>query len=256
MALPTTNKKIFTAIGLDFETGGLDCTKTACTQIALQAIRLDTFEVTERYSAYFVPYNKQHIGGNQRKLLKSKYEMEEEKNQPMEIGQVALDYSGITMQMLYNQGVNLNEVARETIEFVKRNTFSKGAKYKPVLIGQNIPFDIGFLQQLMNYAGLVKEFEKAFSGKTDFYGNFQPDYIDTILLARLAFANDESMTSYKLEFISEKLGIELDDAHDADADVTATLNVLRVCSNRLRNGIMGMDGVIEKGEKSRAHFKI
>ena len=29
------------------------------------------------------------------------------------------------------------------------------------------------------------------------------------------------MSSYKLEIMAEKFGIELDDAHDADADVTA-----------------------------------
>ena len=49
-----------------------------------------------------------------------------------------------------------------------------------MLVGQNIAFDIGFLQQLMNYAGLAAEFEKTFSGTKDYYGNFQPHYIDTL----------------------------------------------------------------------------
>jgi DNA polymerase III epsilon subunit-like protein len=182
--------------------------------------------------------------------------MESEKAVPMEIEKAALDYSGITMEMLINQGVNINEVAKTIIEFTKRNTLSKGAQAKPVLIGQNIPFDIGFLQQMMNYAGLIKEFEKAFAGKSDFYGNFQPHYIDTISLARLALANNPSVNSYKLELISEWLGIELDDAHDADADVTATLNVVRVCAGRLRNSDEGEHSLIRKNEKTRTHFKI
>lgn len=248
--------KIFTGIGLDFETGGLDCTTGACTQIAMQAIRFDTFDVMERFIKYIAPYNKQDVGGPaKRKVLKNKHELLTGK-ESMLYEPVALDYSGITMDMLMSMGVDYKDVAKSIIEFVKRNTLSKGNQAKPVLIGQNIPFDIGFLQQLMNYSGLLKEFEKVFAGSRDFYGNFQPHYIDSIDLARLVFANDPLMTSYKLEMISERLGIELDDAHDADADVTACLNVVRVCSSRLRNQTENGDIAIQKNEKSRKHFKI
>lgn len=60
-----------------------------------------------------------------------------------------------------------------------------------------------------------------------------------------------------LEIMAEKFGIELDDAHDADADVTATTNVAMVCSQRMRNASID-DGsmVMTKTEKSRVHFKI
>ena len=37
---PKAEQKIYVGIGLDFETGGLDCRECACTQIALQAVRL------------------------------------------------------------------------------------------------------------------------------------------------------------------------------------------------------------------------
>ena len=72
-------------------------------------------------------------------------------------------------------------------------------------------------------------------GETDFYGHFQPWYIDTIVLGQLALSQLDGMSSYKLEIMAEKVGIELDDAHDADADVTATTNVAMVCSQRMRN---------------------
>jgi DNA polymerase III epsilon subunit-like protein len=250
--------KIFTGIGLDFETGGLDCRKSACTQIALQAVRLDTWELIDRYVKYIAPYHRQDAGVSAaRKVLKTRREMEQEKEGiPMEYEPAALTYSGITMDVLANRGVDIREVARDMIAFATRNTLTKSAQCKPVLIGQNIPFDIGFLQQLMNYAGLTKEFEKAFAGNCDFYGNFQPHYIDTIHLARLAFAGEASLTSYKLELIAAHLGLELDDAHDADADVTATLDIVRVCSSRLRNQVKGEDTGIRKKEKTRAHFKI
>ena len=249
--------KIFTGIGLDFETGGLDAAKHACTQIALQAVRFDSWQLIDSYVKYIAPYHKQDVGNApKRKVLKSRREMEIEKQGIlMEYETVALNYSGITMEALIHSGVDMKEVATDIIEFVRRNTLTKGHQTKPVLIGQNITFDIAFLQQLMNYAGLVKEFEKVFAGKADFYGNFQPHYIDTIDLARMALADNPLVTSYKLELIAEHLGFELDDAHDAAADVTATLDIVRVCSSRMRKGETG-DTIISKKEKTRDYFKI
>lgn len=258
MAAPKAEPRIYTGIVLDFETSGLDCTKNACTQLAMQGVRFDTWEVIDRYVKYFAPYNKQEVGGvTKRKVLKNKHELEQEAaGVPMVYEEAALTYSAITMDTLRSQGADLKSIATDVIEFAKRCTLAKGKQTKPILIGQNITFDIGFLQQLMNYAGLTKEFEKVFAGTTDFYGNFQPKYLDTIDLGRLAFANDPAMVSYKLELIAERLGIELDDAHDADADVTATLNIAVVCSNRLRNNTGGAGAAVQKKEKTRLHFKI
>ncbi|MDR2883398.1 MAG: 3'-5' exonuclease [Alistipes sp.] len=254
MAAPALEPKIYTAIGLDFETGGLDCTRCACIQIAVQAIRLDTLEIFDRYSAYIAPYHKQELGAAKRKVLKTKHELSQP-SERMDYEQVALDYSGITMDTLINQGAELKEVAAGIIRFANKSTLGKGAQCKPILIGQNIAFDIGFLQQLMSYAGLAAEFEKAFAGKKDFHGNFQPLYIDTIPLARLALAADPSMVSYKLELIAERFGIDLSDAHDAAADVAATLDIVRVCSARLRNGEDGA-APVSRQPKTRDHFKI
>ena len=236
---PQTEQKIYVGIGLDFETGGLDCRECACTQIALQAVRFDTWQVFDRYQAYIAPYGKQDAGLPRRKV----YE------------QAALDYSAITMEMLRTQGMDMKKVAGEVIAFAKRATLSKGNQCKPVLVGQNIAFDIGFLQQLVNYAGLAAEFEKTFSGSRDYYGNFQPHYIDTLALGRLAFAADPEVTSYKLELVASRLGVELDDAHDAAADVTATLDILGVYTSRLRQ-TEGTATAMQKKEKTRKYFKI
>lgn len=257
MAVFHTEPKIYTGVVLDFETGGLDCVKHACTQIAMQAVRFDIWEVFNQYISYFLPYKKQELGGGpKRKVLKSKYELEQKETNPlMEYDNVALTYSGITMDMLYKMGVDFEKIAIEIIEFGRQATLSKGIQTKPILIGQNIQFDIGFLQQLMNYAGTIKEFEKTFAGHKDFYGNFQPHFIDTIDLARFTFANDPKVTSYKLELIAAHLGIDLDDAHDAAADVTATVNIASVCSCRLRNNEEKAINMIKK-DKTRLHFKI
>ena len=225
MATPNNEKPIIVAFTLDFETGGLDCQDCACTQIAIHAVRIDTFETIDRYVKYISPYNKQPDKGvAKRKVLKSKFDKDDE--QPMKYEEKALTYSAITMDMLESLGMDIKQVAAEVIDFIRKNILSKGRNIKPFLIGQNIGFDIGFMQQLMEYGGQMKEFAKLMRGETDFYGHFQPLYID--------------------------------DAHDADSDVTATTNVAMVCSQRMRNASGIDDGsmVMTKTEKSRVHFKI
>lgn len=82
MATPNNEKPIIVAFTLDFETGGLDCQDCACTQIAIHAVRIDTFETIDRYVKYIFPYNKQPDKGMvKRKVLKSKFDKDDE--QPM-----------------------------------------------------------------------------------------------------------------------------------------------------------------------------
>lgn len=259
MAAPVEKSNIVTALVYDFETGGLDATRCAATQISIHAVRLDTFEVMEKYTAYIYPYNrKSELGKPKRKMLKNKYESDDEELMDYEI--VALKYSDITMDMLYTMGKPLEDVCREICDFIKRNTFPVVASNKPFLIGQNPLFDKKFLQQIMLYTGLWDEFCKLVRGEKDFWGNFQPTHLDTILLSQLTFDNDKSITTWKLESMAERLGIDLDDAHDADADVTATREIVRVLTTRMREVSGGSNAVgglaAEKQEKLRDHFKI
>lgn len=259
MAAPEIVKKVPVIITIDFETGGLDCQNAACTQIACQAVRLDTWEIMENYVDYIYPYNKKEVAGQKRKVLKKKVEVEE--GSLMAYEQVALTYSDIKMDTLYKVGKPMNEVAQNVIEFFKRNTISKGTNSKPMILGQNIQFDLGFLQQMMYYTGNTENFSKVVAGQKDFFGNFQPHYVDTITIAKMLFA-EESVDSYKLELIAERLGIELDDAHDAMADVHATTSVAMVAVNRMRhgsstsNGEEDTDSIMNNREKTRDHFKI
>lgn len=252
---PKTDPKVYVGIGLDFETGGLDPQVCACTQIAVQAVRLDTWQVIDQYQAYIYPYNKQSAGLPTKKVLRTRSEIVSEENTPMLYEDKAMTYSAITEDMLRQQGVDIVKVANDIIAFAKRNTVSNGKQCKPILIGQNTPFDIAFLQQMMNYAGLMAEFEKSFAGTKDYYGHFQPHYIDTIHIGRLAFAADKEVTSYRLEIVASQLGVELDDAHDAAADVTATIDVLGAYTARLRNN-EGATIATQEREKTRKHFKI
>ena len=256
--MAANEKVILTAIVLDFETGGLDPKKAAATQLSMHAIRLDTFEVLETFNKYIAPYRTMDFSKPKKKVLKTKWE-EEEEAPLMEYSEKAAEYSGITIETLYQKGEELVEVCKEGIEFVKRNTLSKGKSAKPFLVGQNILFDLSFLQQIYTYAGLWDEFSKLLrsTGK-DFFGNQTIYTMDTILLSQLAFAH-VGMDSWSLSCLCEKFGIDLDDAHDADADVIATREVLRLSAVRMRNEELDdINGstVVTKKVKLREHFKI
>ena len=60
--------------------------------------------------------------------------------------------------------------------------------------------------------------------------------------------------------MAERFGIDLEDAHDADADVTATREILRIVTSRMREQSTGGNAIgglaTEKQEKLRDHFKI
>ena len=261
MAAPKDKSQIITAFVIDFETGGLDCKKCAATQISAHAIRLDTFEVIGVFNKYIYPYQRRDdLGKPKRKVLRNKYDVEEEaKQNTLEYGKVALEYSAITMEMLYEKGEDIQVVCESLIEFFKQHTFTTSRKLKPIFVGQNILFDLGFLQQIMTYTDLWKEIAKIFRGSEDFMGNFQPYYVDTILFSQLAFCHKDGVNSWSLSNLCEMLGIELDDAHDADADVTATREVLRLLTVRSRNEDVEEESgstVVTKKVKTREHFKI
>ena len=128
-----------------------------------------------------------------------------------------------------------------------------------MLIEQNTAFDVGFLLQMMNYAGLIPEFEKCFSGTTNYYGNFQP-YLYRHAAHR-PFGIRRRCGGHLLQARTDCgtfffWGGGVDDAHDAAADVTATLDILGVYTSRRRNaeGIAG--DMVQKKEKTRKYFKV
>lgn len=259
MAAPTEKGNTVVAIVYDFETGGLDFAKSAATQISLHAVRLDTFEVIGKYQAYIYPYHyKENMGKPKRKTLKSKYD--DDVAPLMEYSDKSMQVSGLTMDILYQHGKPLETVCTEICDFIENNTLPIVATHKPFMVGQNPSFDKGFMQQIMLYAGLWGRFTKLVRGDNDFWGNFQPTQLDTIILSQLALNDDKSFSSWRLEAVSEKLGIDLDDAHDADADVTATREVVRILTARMRdsNGDGNAVGSLstEKKDKLRNHFKI
>ena len=262
MAAPKDTNPYIVGLVLDFETGGLPTkdvpvAKIGITQIAIHALRLDTFEKIGSFVHYVYPYDQKEIKAvaPKRKTLKSKYETQQ--SIQMVYQDAALDYTAITMDMLYSMGVDIHTLAQDVLKFISDVTAPGTPKsMKPIIIGQNITFDEGFLIQMFEYTGLLKELMKLVRGWTDFYGNWHPQMIDTIHLGQLALCHSPNVNSYKLEIMCENLGVELDDAHDADADVAATSNVVAVLTQRMRSVGGETTLHINKAEKSRKHFKI
>lgn len=254
--------KVLTAIVFDFETGGLNAQTCAATQISLHAVRLDTFEMVGKLNLYIAPYKYQGLEKPKRKVVRTKYEIQDEKDsdgQYMEYQKAAMDISGITMDVLKTHGVELQEVCERIIDFIESNTPKVTIGNKPFLIGQNPLFDVAFMQQIMTYTGLYNKFCKVVRCKPDYWGNQQPYYLDTLILGQLIFGNDKRVVNYKLGTLSEALNIDLSDAHDADADVTATEEIVRISTIRMRNadsGSTGNDIISQSRTKTREHFKI
>ena len=262
MAAPKEKSNVITAIVFDTETGGLDCQKCGVIQVSFHAVRLDTFEVMEKLNIYIKRYSRPaDLNKPKRKVLKSKYDIEEESTDiPMEYNAAAEKVHGITKEMQERLGLEPAEACQQMIDFNKRNTLNGSKTQKPFFIGQNPMFDEGMIQQLFVIAGYWEELVKVVRGNKDFWGNFHFAMLDTIIIAQLTFNNDPSIGAWKLELSAERFGIEMDDAHDADADVTATREIVRVATARMRensgnsNEVGGL--VAEKQSKLRDHFKI
>jgi DNA polymerase III epsilon subunit-like protein len=252
------------ALVFDTETGGLKCQECGVCQICMHSVRLDTFERTGSFNVYIKPYNRKDgiVKPVKKKGLKTKYEIEDEQTgvgELMVYDKKAEEVHGLSLEFLRNNGLDMMDAANQLLEFVKGVKISDGPKGKPFLIGQNVLFDIGMIEQFLEYAGLWGDFCKLIQGSVDFYGKFQPLILDTMTLGYLAFCNT-NITSYSLGMLCEAVGIEIDDAHDADSDVTATEDIVRIMTTRMRNGGGDDDEsaglVANKQEKKRVHFKI
>lgn len=216
---------------LDTETSGLKSQTNAITEIAMVAIAGDTLREIGRYES----------------------KVEYQYNHALVYDQRALDITGITIDDLLNSGLPIKEVVDKTIElFEKANKHGIGKFSKLVLVGHNFGFDVGFLQAIFNHC--KKDLSKYVTGRDDFYGKFQPEYIDTLSLSWMKWQDDETMNDFKLGTVVEKAGLELSDAHRAMNDVLANKDVFVSFANDLRVDNSGVQGMNRK-TRNRAHFQ-
>lgn len=201
--------KINPYIIIDFETGGVDPKLNPVTEFAGISINGDDFSQLHSYETLFNYYSE------------------------LEYTEGAMKATGITHEII-STGAAFKDAMSGIIDFFEKSKIhGTSAQYKPVLVGHNLKFDIGFLHQIFSIA--KKDLSKYVQGDFDYFGNFQPVYLDTLSLSRLAWGNDETMPNYKLESCIEKAGLELNDAHRAMNDVKGTVELFTHIARKTRS---------------------
>lgn len=252
MAAPIEKSRIYTGVTLDFETGGLDPKKHGVTQVGMQIVRLDTFEVLNSYNSLIIPYEK--VQFNNKKILRKK-KADKEEAELMEYDWEMTDrVSGITEKMCYEHGKPLKTVVEEMIEFISSAKLTNHKDTYPILIGQNICFDLGMLHQIFAFTN--NKLNKLFAGSNGFYG-WNIRTMDTQDLVKLYELGGKQIGKFNLTDICERLEVDAFDSHDALGDVEATTDVVRVLGNKMRvgGGLLTNNGKSEK-EKTRKHFNM
>tara|TARA_R110000765_G_scaffold20317_1_gene52803 strand:- start:22704 stop:23450 length:747 start_codon:yes stop_codon:yes gene_type:complete len=245
-------KQVNYIVCLDFETGGLSPNDNAVTQVGMEILHPVTFKSIATYASYITPYPQKEIGTKKKSVgIKNKRERTDKTNDLYIYTDKALEYTNITLDKLYKLGKPIDEVMNDMLDMFKKANPDNARNYKPIMLGQNLIFDVGFLQHMAAYCKI--DLGKYLDGSKDFFGNFQPNYFDTLHLLKQYYAPDEKVTSHKLGLMADKLGIELVDAHDAMADVKATSGLFEVLMNNMRSS--GGDGVTSSSVRTRDHFK-
>lgn len=178
---------------LDVETGGKQATVNPITQFAIQIVDPLDFKILHSYDTFVKPYNN------------------------LKIEKEALDYTRVTMQQI-NAGIDYRELLKQIIQAVKLANKSGNGASRPVIVGHNVGFDVGFLTYLFNYAN--KDLNDYFSSNT----------LDTMTLLKMhemgSLKNDEN-SRYTLTACCERMNIKLKTAHGAPADVDHTRQLLK-----------------------------
>lgn len=261
-------------IGYDVETGGLKDCEHAVVQLAMVAVRIKDFEIMDKMKFIISPYRVKEA--KKTKTLKSKGEVLASADLMQDVDEETLDKQytkkafevhNISVEKMFDEGISISEASENVIKFILDNTISAKEAHKPILVGHNVPFDVGFLMQIdeigdgfhtLNKNGnpTVIRLKDVLAGHV-IRGTFIPDSIDTLWLSRLAFGDDNLTEKHSLDAATAKLGFPMYDHHDALADVEGSLNIAMHLTNIFRNGgISDNDGAIIEVKKERSSYKI
>jgi len=194
----------------DLETMGLNKDKHDISEIAMVAIDLETLEIVGTYETLIKRYSEN------------------------EYSPQALETSGITEEMLKNEGKEASVVADEIEQFLKLHKVG----VKPILAGHNIiKFDNGFLEKFL--AAHKIKLDKLIAGKI----------WDTIEECKLALPDSEN---YQLATCCKNVGIVVKDAHRAMNDAMPNAKMVIELLKRQRGG----GSVSNEIEYNRADFNL
>ena len=146
-------------------------------------------------------------------------------NPEKEIPPEVVEVTHITNEMVKNCPT-VDEVLPKFLEFIKDT----------VLVAHNADFDIGFMRYNAEQLGM----------------EFDNTYLDTLRLARTVYPN---FSKFKLGYLAEKLGIEVEVAHRALADVDTTVKVMNEMFKELKEkGVKNLDDIAVVYD-GRANYK-
>lgn len=186
-------------IVFDCETGGLDENKNPITQYAAAILDGNSLKEIDRWETFVKPYG------------------------DLIIEKEALDRTMVTMSDI-NSGLSHKDFISTATEFWENHRIKTKNREmgRLVPVGHNVPFDIRFLNWVLN-----------FNKKPNIIEWMHPNFIDTFALAKLAFGlTGEEKLNLGASCVNAK--IKLTDAHGAMNDVEATANLLRWYMKKLR----------------------
>lgn len=188
-------------IVLDVETGGREEEENPITQLALQVITPEDFEVLHSFDTVVKPYNN------------------------LVVSKEAIDYTRVSVKEINEKGVDVNVLMKGLIEAFKIANKTGKANNRPIIVGHNIPFDIKFLKYLFDYKN------------KNIYDYLDDSHFDTLKMMKLLEAGSlksSEISRYTLSACCERFGINLKTAHGAVGDVEATKHLFIGITNILR----------------------
>lgn len=202
-------------IVFDCETGGLDPKENPITQYAAIILDGKTLKEIDRFETFIKPYN------------------------DLKIDKVALEKTMVSMSDI-NSGMSLKQFVKTVTAWWESHRAKTKMKEmgRLVPVGQNVTFDIGFINEALHL-----------EGAGDITDWLYPNFIDTFPLAKMAWGltGDEKLN---LGANCKRAKIRLTDAHGAMNDTEATAELLRWFMKKMRAKKGGSDS-----ESSEARVK-
>ena len=196
-------------IVLDCETGGLTAYENPITQLALQAVDNENLSLLEKYSDFVKPYHINEAIGDKGYIISPE----------------ALQRTHVTMTQI-NAGIDSKLLVKNLVGAFTKNTIGSKIRFKPVLVGHNLAFDMLFLEVLF-----------ALQNK-DLYDYIEKYFVDTMKEMQRKegiIKNKADKVKYDLTSCCERMGIKFKNAHGAPADVDVTTKLFIKLTQQMRN---------------------
>jgi DNA polymerase III epsilon subunit-like protein len=223
------SKKINCFCVIDFETGGFEHDKNPIVEFAALGINGITLEEVLRYDNVVKPYDSKLV-----------------------VELKAVQVHGITSEIANRDGVPLSQLVNDICQVATETNVFESKICRPILVGHNPTFDIPFLEDAFDRAGVdISQYFATYKSK---HNPRSLEYLDTMVMAKMADAHIDKL-KYSLGEVSSRHGNGVVDGHRALNDVIATADVFRHFIAKLRSS-GGMVQASDGSGQVRKQFQI